>query len=93
MKKIIGISWTLLGFKRGMNDYDYDFEKKNSNKSDTEKNTYMYSSRIGNGLYGSLLYVNPFLFVMIIAKELYRLEVNLRNIEHEKKSDYYKRLL
>jgi hypothetical protein len=92
MKKIIGISWVLLGFKRGMDDYDHDFEKKNSNKSDNEKNTYMYSYRLGNGLYGSFLYINPFLFMMTFSKELYRLEVNLRNIEHEKKSDYYKRL-
>jgi hypothetical protein len=44
---------------------------------------------MGVGLFGSLLYVNPFLFPFIIKKELYRLEVNIRGLDEEKDKKYY----
>lgn len=38
------------------------------------------------------MYANPLLFPITASKEIYRLEVNLRNLENEKKTDYYNNL-
>jgi len=78
----------LLGFKRGMNHYDYR-HKKYMGRNDKP---YLYSSRICNGFIAIFLYINPFLAPFIISKEIYRLEVNIRNIENEKNTDYYNEL-
>lgn len=78
----------LLGYKRGINDYDYQYEKR----KDYMNNTYLYSTRIGIGIFGGLCYVNPFLMPLFIRKEIYRLEVYMRELEEEKKSDYYNKL-
>jgi len=82
-------SWSIIGFKRGIDDYDYSFNHK---KIDKDK-TYLYSSKIGIGLCGLIMYMNPFLIPLFIPKEIYRFEVNIRGIEKDKKSDYYNRLL
>jgi len=90
-KKILQYSiitgWSVLGFKRGLNFYDYKYKKYN------QKDVYLYSLKTFNGFFGTLLYLNPFLFPIMITKEIYRLEVNIRNIEYEKNSDYYNELL
>lgn len=72
--------WCVLGCKRGINHYNYNHPKKEE---------YFYSVAICNGFLGSLLYANPFLFPYFISKEIYRLEVVVRNLEKEKKKDYY----
>jgi len=79
-----GIFYGLLGIKRGMNDYDYRY-KKYSNR----KESYLYSKKIYYGLHGFILYINPLLLFITLPKEIYRLEVNIRNMENEKKKDYY----
>jgi len=81
----VAIGNGLLGFKRGIDDYNYEF--KNSN---TE---YMYSSKILRGFFGTICYINPGLLFITIPKELYRLEVNIRDMKHHKDSDYYNKLL
>ena len=48
---------------------------------------------MGIGLFGSLLYVNPLLFPLIIKKELYRLEVNIRGLDEEKDKKHYNDIL
>lgn len=80
--------WCGLGFIRGMNSYDY--RKKNIYKYEKK---YIYTDSISNGLLGTILYANPPLFPYFIYKELYRLEINIRNLEDEKKSTYYNYLL
>ena len=86
-----GILWCSLGFARGMQEYDYNYAEKT--KYTETKGTYLYSSRIGNGFVGLFLYAFPVLPFVIIPKEIYRLEVCLRGLEEDKKSDYYNKLL
>jgi len=83
-------SWTSLGFKRGMDDYTYSYEKQKTKGKNIE---YMYSEQITYGLIGSFIYVNPVLLVITIPKEIYRLEVNIRDLKNEKESNYYNELL
>ena len=91
----IFLGWSLLGFYRGQNSYDYNYSKntKNSIKYNIEQKSYLYSKRITNGFFGSVVYANPFLLVITIPKEIFRLEVNIRNLENEKNRDYYYDLL
>ena len=81
---IIGyISWSGLGFIRGINHYNYnhnDYKKKED---------YLYSALICSGFFGTLLYANPLFFPIFVSKEIYRLEVDVRNLENQKKTDYY----
>jgi hypothetical protein len=85
---IIGYtSWCGLGFIRGINSYKYNHYKYE------KKETYMYSSLILNGILGIFIYVNPILLPITLYKELYRLEINIRNIQNEKNQDYYNDLL
>lgn len=79
-----GTSWGLLGFTRGLNSYDYNHKCKSIHKE-----TYLYISKGQQGLLGIFLYTNPVLLPFILYKEMYRLEVNVRGLEEEKKTDYY----
>lgn len=83
------VLWTTLGFKRGLEDYDHTYNKYSKNDS---KKSYLYSKRIAIGLLGSIIYINPFCIPISVSKEIYRLEVNLRRLEDEKKTDYYNEL-
>jgi hypothetical protein len=87
--KSVLVGMALLGFKRGINSYDYKYNKNNINKSLTSKEPYFYSHKICSGLYGIIIYTNPVLFFVVVPKEIYILEVNLRGLEDEKKTDYY----
>jgi hypothetical protein len=80
-------SWCGLGFIRGINYYKYK-----NNKYEKEED-YLYSSSVCYGFYGISLYANPFFLPLSVYKEIYRLEVNLRNLENEKKTRYYNDLL
>ena len=76
---------SLLGFKRGIESYDY-----NHRPNCKSKESYMYSSRIFYGFVGGVLYLNPILLIVrFIPKEIYRAEVYIRNLEKEKQTDYY----
>jgi hypothetical protein len=83
-----GISWTSLGFYRGLNRYDY-FYAKNKNSSKYHDAPYLYTMKMVDGVLGGFLYINPFLLPITVPKELYRLEINLRGLEKEKNTDYY----
>jgi hypothetical protein len=80
---VTGTSWGLLGFTRGLNSYDHTYKSKE----------YLYTSKVPHGLWGILLYMNPLLFPIIVYKEMYRLEVNLRGLDKEKKTDYYNHII
>ena len=76
--------WCGLGFKRGLNAYEYSQNNKyNKNES------FIYSNSIIDGIFGVIMYANPILLPLTLHKELYRLEINARNLENEKKSSYY----
>jgi hypothetical protein len=92
---VFASSWTALGFYRGVKYYDY----MNHQKKDPTKEIYLYSkelshqtNRILGGLYGIFIYINPFIIFTMIPRELYRLEVDIRGLEDEKKTDDYNRL-
>jgi hypothetical protein len=84
---IMGISsWCGLGFIRGANSYTYNHNKFGKNQQ------YLYMYSMSHGFIGVLMYANPLLFPITASKEIYRLEVNLRNLENEKNTDYYNNL-
>ncbi len=83
---VSGTSWSVLGFTRGLQSYDY-YHKSNP------KEPYLYISKGQQGLLGIFLYINPLLVPFHLYKEMYRLEVNLRGLEEEKKTDYYNSIL
>jgi hypothetical protein len=80
-------AWSLLGFNRGMNLYNFNNQKY------LEKPTYLYSVKFLYGALGFGVYINPIFLFMTIPKEIYRLEVVLRGLEDEKKTHYYNVLL
>jgi hypothetical protein len=86
-------SWALLGFKRGIDYYDYNYNRQNIYMKDNVKHPYLYSSRIFEGLIGSFIYINPVLWPIVICKEIFRLEVNIRGMDDLKKEYHYNSLL
>lgn len=85
-------SWSLLGFTRGVQTYDY-IHKKKSQFGTENKDAYLYSIRIGHGIIGAFVYAVPIFVTITLPKEIYRLEVNIRGLEEEKKTPYYNELL
>ena len=82
MKYAIPITvWSGLGFVRGVNSYNYSHNKP-----------YLYSSSFMYGMVGLFIYVNPVFLPFTTYKELYRLEINIRDI-NEKNDKYYNELL
>lgn len=77
-----------LGFKRGVDSYYYETYIKYAKL----KEPFFYSKSFLYGTIGSVMYMSPILF-FLVPKEIYRLEVNLRNLEEEKKKDYYNMLI
>ncbi len=75
-------TWCGLGFIRGVNSYAYEKKK-------TNMDTYLYLNAVGYGCCGILFYANPCLMPLSIYKEIYRLEVTVRQLE---KTDYYHQL-
>ena len=51
-----------------------------------------YTDTLVYGIWGSLLYLSPYPGIFFAAKEIYILEINLRNLEDEKKTKYYNTL-
>jgi hypothetical protein len=87
---IIGYtSWCGLGFIRGIKSYNYNYKKYEESKH----KPYVYLNSIVDGIFGIFIYGNPMFLPFTIYKELYRLEVNIRYLENEKKSRYYNDLI
>jgi hypothetical protein len=83
---MIGYStWCGLGFIRGIKDYTYNHNKY--------KKDYLYINLISNGFFGIIMYANPAFLPVSVYKEMYRLEVNLRNLQDEKNTSYYNNLI
>jgi len=82
------ISWSGLGFIRGIKSYNY-----NNNKYETKNEPYLYLNSTIYGICGIFLYACPLLLPITIHKELYRLEINIRKLENQKDSSYYNDLM
>jgi hypothetical protein len=93
-------AWSTLGFYRGVKEYNYenkidmdsyniDKEKYGDTKYILIKPTYFYITSISYGFYGSIAYIFPLTAPICFMKEVYRIEINLRNISDEKKTKYY----
>jgi hypothetical protein len=81
-----------LGFYRGINKYNYnyyielkEYKRHSTYDSSYTKPQYLYVSGFSWGILYGVMYANPFLLPFVISKELYRLEVNIRGINEEKK--------
>jgi hypothetical protein len=95
MLKIIFPPWALLGVYRGVNKYNSDYKKdidRYEKMQTYKKPRYFYTENVANGIIGVILYCNPILFPIIIGKEIYRLEVNIRGLNEEKEKDDYNNL-
>jgi len=90
-----GVSATLsiLGFRRGIFAYDYRYQKYNYDRPLEKREPIFYSSKIMYGFVGVVAYMNPFFWPVLFAKEIYRLEVNIRDLKNEKTTDFYNELL
>jgi hypothetical protein len=80
-------SWCGLGFVRGIHAYKYQH-----NKYEKEK-PYMYINMSFSGILGFIFYANPTFLPFFMYKEIYRLEVNIRNLEDKKKDYFYNELI
>ena len=78
--------WTILGFNRGINEYTYKQTKY-------KHNIFLYHKKYLHGLLGSFFYINPILWLPLALKELYRIEVNIRDLQDEKNTSYYNEIL
>jgi hypothetical protein len=83
-------AWPTLGFYRGLKSFDYNYSNDRIYKSSTRP---LYINKVVWGLGGILCYLNPVGCAIGLYKEVYRLEVNLRGIEEEKKTAYYNEVL
>ena len=77
-------SWSTLGFKRGIDSFNYN--NKDSPRAG------LYVNKAFWGVSGTIFYITPILFFFAAYKEIYRLEVNLRGLEDEKKTSFYNEL-
>lgn len=84
----IPASLAVLGFNRGIHSYDY-----NHMNAWHKFEPYMYSTRIGFGIIGGVVYLCPAFYVIVLPKEIYRLEVNIRGLKDEKETQYYNNIL
>lgn len=75
-----------LGLYRGINAGIYHYNKK-------DVSNIMYTHLLEYGLFGIIVYINPCMLPITLCKELYRLEVNIRQLDHLKYSNYYNRLI
>jgi hypothetical protein len=90
-------SWTILGFYRGVKQYNNKYKKEcnryENNPKYYPKPQYFYAQNIPYGLFGLLMYINPLTVPLVMVKEIYRLEVNVRNLNEEKEKEGYNDIL
>jgi hypothetical protein len=96
-KRIIGaitiLGWPSLGFKRGVDSYNYHYSNNRLYRHSEKMRSPLYLDKLVWGIGGMLWYLNPVGGVFGLFKEVYRIEVNLRGLEDEKKTDYYNEVM
>jgi hypothetical protein len=94
-------------YNKELEYYNEKLEEHNKMVEENKKNIYkythkfsygkpyfFYSETIMSGFLGIIFYINPFLFPLVIAKEIYRLEINMRDeLDKLKDEDKYYRFL
>jgi hypothetical protein len=80
-------SWCGIGFVRGVNSHNFSHFKNETKEPIIYTNSFIY------GFFGLFMYANPIFLPISIYKEIYRLEVDIRNLENEKKSRFYNDIL
>ena len=97
IKSIVSITmvcgWPILGFKRGINSYDYNYSQNKLYSHGKQPKNSFYFDKFVWGVFSAIVYLNPVTGLIGLYKEVYRLEVNLRGLEDEKKTDYYNEVL
>ena len=92
-KRAIGFisicAWPSLGLYRGLNSYDYNYSNNKLYRSSKNLSGPFYIDKMCWGVAGTVIYLNPVSFFFVLYKEIYRLEVNLKGLEDEKKTAYY----
>ena len=86
-------SWSALGFIRGLNSYDYNYSNNKLYKHHEKAKQPFYFDKLVWGFAATFAYINPGILPFVLYKEIYRLEVNLRGLEDEKKTDYYNEVI
>ncbi len=87
---LMGI-WPLLGFKRGMDSYNHHHSKNDLYIK--QQGPPLFINKIGWGIFSACAYINPVIIPFVLYKEVYRLEINIRGLEEEKKKDYYNEVI
>ena len=82
-------SWPTLGFKRGVDSYNYHYSNNRLYRHSEKMKSPLYLDKLAWGIGGTLWYSNPVSGFFGLYKEVYRLAVNLRGLEDEKKTAYY----
>lgn len=83
------LGWPALGFKRGVDSYNYHYSNNRLYRHSEKMKYPLYLDKLAWGVAGTFWYLNPLGLFLGLYKEVYRLEVNLRGLEDEKKTDYY----
>jgi len=86
--------WSALGFYRGIKEYKYRYEHPSNTHNRNEpyliSNTITHGSKLlVAGALGVLIYLHPIYLPFTIPKEIYRLEVCIRGLDDEKKTERY----
>lgn len=85
--KMIYIGWCGFGFIRGI---QYPYQCNLIIKPSIHHP--MYIEKFVNGLFGCFIYSNLLMLPFVIHKEVYRLEVAVRQLGYEKNDEYYNNL-
>ena len=89
---LVGVA-TPLGFYRGVQSYHWERSRLSTGHKTNPPDEYLYTVAAGHGLVGTLVYLCPLMVFQNVAKELHRLEVSVRQLEHLKGTSYYNELL
>ena len=99
--------WGVVGIYRGIRQYNFEnnkqtifynyqlkrYKKEEEIPSYLLKPTYFYMTSAAYGAFGLTMYLFPFTAPICFVKEIYRAEISLRNIDHEKDSKFYNNVL
>ena len=88
----ISLNPVLHSFQNVINKYNIEKEKYSSTTYKPlmpNKPTYFYITSILYGVYGFGAYIFPLTSPACFMKEIYRIEINLRSINDEKKTKFY----
>ena len=87
------VLWSSLGVYRGLKSYDYNHSNNKLYRNSRNLSGPFYIDKVCWGVAGILIYLNPVSFFFVLYKEVYRLEINLRGLVDEKKTEYYNEIL